>query len=85
MTLLEKLKSVKVMFDEFEDKNLGYTEDQVEEVAKKLTELDHYDMAGQEAMLSNLLTEEEKSKIALAYAFFAKKKNPFSFAGFPSC
>ena len=83
MTLLAQLKSVKVMFDEFEDKNLGYTEDQVDEVAQKLTELDHYDISGQETMLTNSLTEDEKSKIALAYAFFAKKKNPFSFLRIP--
>lgn len=85
MTLLDALKSVKVMFDEFEVKNLGYTEDQVDAVAQKLVELDQYDFHGKEQELNDSLTDDEKTKISLAYAFFSKKKNRFSFLKIPSC
>lgn len=67
--MIETLKSVKTMFDQFEDLSLGFVPSQIDTVVKKVNELESMDINGKEEDIKSSLTAEEAQAIIKAYCF----------------
>lgn len=67
--MIETLKSVKTMFDRFEDLSLGFVPSQIDTVVKKVNELESMDINGKEEDIKSSLTAEEAQAIIKAYCF----------------
>jgi hypothetical protein len=67
--MIEELKSVKVMFDRFDDLSLGFVPTQIDEVVEKVNQLEKLDVKGKEEEISSALTPLEAQAIIKAYCF----------------
>jgi hypothetical protein len=78
--MIEVLKSVKVMFDDFEDLSLGFVPRQIEEIENKVSELENLDPRGKEAEIKSILSPDEAHAVVKAYCFTkAHRQNRFTF------
>jgi len=78
--IIEKLKSAKTMFDNFEDLSLGFVPSQIEEVEKLVKELEELDPRGWEEQIYESLSPEERQSVVKAYCFTtAHRNNRFTF------
>lgn len=78
--IIEKLKSAKTMFDNFEDLSLGFVPSQIETVEKLVSEFEQLDPQGFEQEIFNALTPDERQSVIKAYCFTtAHKNNKFMF------
>jgi hypothetical protein len=67
--MIETLKSVKTMFDRFEDLSLGFVPNQIDTVVEKVNELEKIDVVGKEDKIKGSLTDLEAQAIIKAYCF----------------
>lgn len=67
--MIETLKSVKTMFDRFEDLSLGFVPDQIDEVIEKVNQLEKIDVEGKQEEIASNLTAAEAHAIIKAYCF----------------
>ena len=73
--MIEELKSVKKMFDTFEDLSLGYVPSQIEVIEHKISVLEKFNPKGKENEILNSLTQEERHAVIKAYCFTTAHRN----------
>ena len=80
MEMIQKLKTAKILFDNFEDLSLGFVPGQIEKVEKLVSEFETLDPSGKEDEIIKGLTEDERHSVVKAYCFTrAHKNNRFLF------
>ena len=67
--MIDTLKSVKAMFDIFEDLSLGFVPNQIDAVVEKVNELEKIDIQGKEDEIVSSLSADEAQAIIKAYCF----------------
>ena len=78
--MIDTLKSVKVMFDDFEDLSLGFVPKQIEEIERKVDELEQLNPQGKEVEIKESLSDDEAHAIVKAYCFTTlHRDNRFTF------
>ena len=73
--MIEELKSVKTMFETFEDLSLGYVPSQIEVIQQKVDVLEKFNPQGKESEILNALTQEERQAVIKAYCFTKAHRN----------
>ena len=73
--MIETLKSVKQMFDHFDDLSLGFVPNQIDTVVEKVNDLERIDIEGKQAVIKSQLTDEEAHAIIKAYCFTTMHRN----------
>ena len=73
--MLDTLKSVKIMFDDFNDLSLGFVSSQIESVLIKIDELEQLEIDGQQESIKEMLSDDEAHAIIKAYCFSPKHRN----------
>ena len=67
--MIDTLKSVKEMFDRFDDLSLGFVPNQIELVVEKVNELQKMDIEGKQQEIKASLSADEAQAIIKAYCF----------------
>jgi len=73
--MIEELKSVKTMFDNFKDLSLGYVPSQIEVIEQKVAVLEKFNPQGKEGEILDALTQEERQAVIKAYCFTTAHRN----------